>query len=200
MPRSLPGPVIGASKTRTSPDVGCSKPATMRSSVDLPQPEAPIRQTNSPLPTISSTLCSASMRSLSMTNVLLTSRTWRNGRRSAMVLRAPAQDVIVQRHDQPVAQEPGDADDDHAGDHEVGARQGPAIHDHRAETRGYAGHFANHDQDPGEAVAQAQPGEDARQRGGQDDLAEQAGDVAAQHVGRLEQARIPQTQPEDGLG
>src|SRR5258708_18767121 len=170
----------------------------MRRSVDLPQPEAPIRQTNSPLPTISSTLCSASMRSLSMTNVLLTSRTWMNGRRSTMMLRAPAQDVIVQRHDQPVAQEPGDADDDHAGDHEVGARQRPAIHDHRAETRGYAGHLADHDQDPGEAVAQAQPGEDARQRGGQDDLAEQAGSGARQHDGSLENARIQPADAEDG--
>ncbi len=31
------------------PVEGCSKPAMMRSRVDLPQPEAPIRQTNSPL-------------------------------------------------------------------------------------------------------------------------------------------------------
>src|SRR5258708_4347137 len=188
MPRSLPGPVIGASKTRTSPEVGCSKPATMRSSVDLPQLEAPIRQTNSPLPTISSTLCSASMRSSSITNVLLTSRTWRNGRRSTMVLRAPAQAVIVNRHDQSVAQEPGDADDDHAPDPEDTARQRPAVHDHRPEAGGHAGHLADHHQDPGEAVAQAQPGEDARQRGGQDDLAEQAGAGPSETGGGLRQS------------
>src|SRR5579863_818316 len=34
--------------TDTSPDVGCSRAATRLSSVDLPQPEAPIRQVNSP--------------------------------------------------------------------------------------------------------------------------------------------------------
>src|ERR1700677_1216647 len=34
--------------TDTSPEVGWSRPATRLSSVDLPQPEAPIRQVNSP--------------------------------------------------------------------------------------------------------------------------------------------------------
>ena len=48
MPRSLPGPVMGLPSTETSPVVGSSKPATIRSNVDLPQPEAPIRQTNCP--------------------------------------------------------------------------------------------------------------------------------------------------------
>ena len=32
----------------TSPEVGCSSPATRESRVDLPQPDAPIRQVNSP--------------------------------------------------------------------------------------------------------------------------------------------------------
>src|ERR1700722_16355444 len=43
----------------TSPDVGCSSPATRDSSVDLPQPEAPMRQVNSPGGTSSDTLWSA---------------------------------------------------------------------------------------------------------------------------------------------
>src|ERR1700757_3619586 len=116
MPRSLPGPVIAASYTRTSPDVGASKPAMIRRRVDLPHPEAPIRQTNSPLPTMRSTLCNASTRSWPIVKVLLTSRTWRKVRRSSMVLRAPAQDAIVDRNDDAVAQEAGDADHDHAGD------------------------------------------------------------------------------------
>src|SRR5258706_7419194 len=133
----------------------------MRSNVDLPQPEAPIRQTNSPLLTIRSMWCSASTRSWPMTKVLLTSRTCRNGRRSATVLRAPAQDVVVQRDDQAVAEESGDADDDHAGNDEIGARQRAPVHDHRAQAGRHAGHLADHDQDPGEAVAESQAGEDA---------------------------------------
>ena len=49
MPRLGSGPVIGLPHISASPDVGCSKPAMMRSKVDFPQPEAPIRQMNSPL-------------------------------------------------------------------------------------------------------------------------------------------------------
>ena len=48
-PRSGPGPVISLSSTSTPPSVGGSRPATIDSTVDLPQPEWPIRQTNSPL-------------------------------------------------------------------------------------------------------------------------------------------------------
>jgi len=49
MPRSGPGPVIGVPYMVAVPLLAVSKPAMMRSSVDLPQPEAPIRQMNSPL-------------------------------------------------------------------------------------------------------------------------------------------------------
>ncbi len=49
MPRVGSGPAIGRPHIRASPEEGWSKPAMMRSRVDLPQPEAPIRQMNSPL-------------------------------------------------------------------------------------------------------------------------------------------------------
>src|SRR5258706_7183520 len=100
----------------------------IRSSVDLPQPEAPIRQTNSRLSIIGSTWCRASMRSEPLgfrtVNVLPTSRTCRNGRRSGTVLRAPGEDAVVEGDDQSIAEEAGDADHDHAGDDQVGPRQG----------------------------------------------------------------------------
>ena len=41
MPRSAPGRVTGAPSSSTRPAVGVSSPATMRSSVDLPQPDGP---------------------------------------------------------------------------------------------------------------------------------------------------------------
>src|SRR6266446_8125716 len=47
-PRSGPGPVTSRSASRTWPPVGLRSPATMLSSVDLPQPECPISETNSP--------------------------------------------------------------------------------------------------------------------------------------------------------
>src|ERR1041384_4631717 len=62
MPRSGAGPSIGRSHIKALPRVAGSKPATMRSKVDLPQPEAPIRQTNSPLLTRRLASRSASMR------------------------------------------------------------------------------------------------------------------------------------------
>src|SRR3954467_10533575 len=114
MPRSLPGPVMGAPRTRTSPEVGVSKPAMMRSSVDLPQPEAPIRQTNSPLSIFRLALRKASTGSLFTVKTFETSAMSRKV--LATVLRAPAQDVVVESDDQPVAEEAGGADDDHAGD------------------------------------------------------------------------------------
>src|SRR5437763_16208633 len=47
MPRSAPGAVTAAPSSVTRPVVGRSRPATMRSSVDLPQPEGPSRQMKS---------------------------------------------------------------------------------------------------------------------------------------------------------
>ena len=48
MPQRGSMPVIGLPRNVTSPLVGCVKPANMLSMVDLPHPEAPSRQTNSP--------------------------------------------------------------------------------------------------------------------------------------------------------
>src|SRR6266545_17194 len=47
-PRSGPGPVTSRSASRICPPVGSTSPATILSSVDLPQPECPISETNSP--------------------------------------------------------------------------------------------------------------------------------------------------------
>ena len=46
--RSSEGPVISAPSTITPPSLGASSPARMFSTVVLPQPECPTRQTNSP--------------------------------------------------------------------------------------------------------------------------------------------------------
>src|SRR6266481_1791794 len=150
MPRSLPGPAIGLPLTSTSPVVGSSKPAMMRSSVDFPQPEAPIRQTNSPSAIVRSTRASASMSSSPAVKRLvaprIASRVWRT--MSAMMLRAPAQQPVGERDDDPVGEKAERADDDHAGDHQIGARERAPVHDHRAEPGRHAGHLADHDQDP----------------------------------------------------
>src|SRR5215510_3716018 len=132
MPRSLPGPVTGLPCTVTSPLVGSSKPATMRSKVDLPQPDAPIRQTNSPRAMVRSTRASASISPSPTAKRLVTPRIASSGWRTAsgMVLRAPAQQAVRDHHDDAVGDEAAHADDDHAGHHQVGARERAAVHDH----------------------------------------------------------------------
>src|SRR6267142_1666595 len=44
MPRSADGFVTSKPSTTTRPRLGCTKPATMLSSVDFPQPDGPSRQ------------------------------------------------------------------------------------------------------------------------------------------------------------
>ena len=74
-PRSAPGPVIGSAPTRSSPDVGRSRPAISRRSVDLPQPLGPISDTISPAAIDSERRSSASTVAPSAArNALLTSR------------------------------------------------------------------------------------------------------------------------------
>src|SRR5258708_3927929 len=57
--RPGPGGRGGPPSILRLPAVGCSKPATMLSRVDLPQPEGPSSATNSPSPTARSTPVSA---------------------------------------------------------------------------------------------------------------------------------------------
>src|SRR6266851_115340 len=103
MPRSLPGPVMALPWTRASPVVGSSKPAIMRSSVDFPQPEAPIRQTNSPCGIVRSIGASASTSSSSTAKRLVTPRMVRmlGDGSSLKVLRTPAQEAITDRDEDP---------------------------------------------------------------------------------------------------
>src|SRR3974390_2198717 len=153
MPRSLPGPLMRLPSTRTSPVVGSSKPAMMRSMVDLPQPEAPIRQTSSPCAMAASMRPSASTSPSPTANRLLTPRMAMCARfASGMVLRAPLQQPVADRHNDAVGHEAADADHDHAGDHEVGARERAPVHDHGAEAGRNAGHLAHDNENPGKAV------------------------------------------------
>ena len=57
------------------PDVGCSNPASMRSSVVLPQPEPPSSENSSPFAMSSETLSTA----LKVPNVLVTPSILTNG-------------------------------------------------------------------------------------------------------------------------
>ena len=58
------GPSISLPATAIWPEVGSSSPAIISSKVDLPQPERPSRQTNSPAPQVKSMPRSASTASV----------------------------------------------------------------------------------------------------------------------------------------
>src|SRR5262249_5234694 len=70
--RSRPGAVIGLPSAWTVPLSGFSRPAMMLSNVDLPQPLAPTRQTNSPSATLRLTLSSARTYTAALLNHLET--------------------------------------------------------------------------------------------------------------------------------
>src|SRR5580693_5665811 len=161
MPREGSGSAIGLPHIRASPDESCSKPAMMRKRVDLPQPDAPIRQTNSPLriERLASDkawiVWSCSWKTF---ETRLISTMGRAG--SAMMVGAPAQQPVADQHDDPVGEIARDADHDHAADHQLGARQRSAVHDDGAQALRHAGHLADHDDEPGEAQPQPQASED----------------------------------------
>src|SRR3569832_1857957 len=104
---------------------------------------------------------SASISSSPTANHLVTPLIETSGSRLglSMMLRTPAQQPIAQANDQSVRHETANADHDHARDDEIGARQRPAVHDHRAEAGRNASHFTHHDQGPGGAGRGAQAGE-----------------------------------------
>src|SRR6202142_3943964 len=157
----------------------------MRSSVDFPQPDAPIMQTNSPLGIVRSTGASASTSSSPTAKRLVTPWMPRMSGCTALltVLRAPAQQAIGDRDDDPVGNESACADDDHAGDHEIGARKRAAVHHLRAEPGGNAGHLADHDQYPGKSMRDPQSAENRRQGSGKHDLAEHSRSGTSEHRG-----------------
>src|SRR4029453_7157333 len=122
MPREGAGPSIGFSHISAWPADGCSKPAMIRSNVDLPQPEAPIRQTNSPLAMVSEASDSAWIVCSCSWNCLKTRVIWMIGigASAIVVARAPAQQAIADADDDAVGDVTRQPDHDHAADHEVG--------------------------------------------------------------------------------
>src|SRR5437879_5922182 len=72
MLRSRPGHQTSSPSITTLPESACSSPATILSSVDLPQPDAPTRLRNSPLATCSVILSRASTSPLRESNLFVT--------------------------------------------------------------------------------------------------------------------------------
>src|SRR5215831_4136953 len=134
MPRLGAGPLIGIPHIRASPRVACSKPATIRSSVDFPHPDAPMRQTNSPLATLRLASRNASIRSPPNSNCLVTPLSSRIGVVASDMGRAPTQEPLSKQNYQAVGDEAGNSDHNHPGNDDLGARQLSRLHDDGAKT------------------------------------------------------------------
>src|SRR5271169_755767 len=114
MPRLGPGPAIGTPHIRLSPDVAVSKPAASRNSVDLPQPDAPIRQMNSPFLTRSVAPRSASIARPFCAKILPTFFISRMGIVASAMRRTPGQQPASDQGHELVGQKTKYADHDHA--------------------------------------------------------------------------------------
>src|SRR3954464_2612637 len=119
MPRLGSGPSIGFSGISASPAAGSPKTAMMRSRVDLPQPDAPIRQTNSPLAMVRLASASAWIVWSCSLKTLETPLIWIMGI-SAMIAGTPAQQPVADCDHDPVGEIARDTDHDHAADHQLG--------------------------------------------------------------------------------
>src|SRR3990172_4007011 len=125
MPRSGPGLATARPSTSTRPVVGTSRPATMRSSVDLPHPDGPRMEIKSLSATARSTGSSARVggRRRSPENTLETVSTT-----SFDMLERPGVEALVRPLEDEVRGEPDHPDAEDAEDHLAGIEQPLAVH------------------------------------------------------------------------
>src|SRR3989442_10291192 len=128
MPRSAPGVLTGAPSSTTRPEVGASSPATIRNSVDLPQPDGPRIEMKSLSVTVSVVGSSATVGAWPRPpgKVRLTAEIT-----SLLISReAPGKQSLVRPLEGEVGYEPDHADHDDAEDDLAGIEQRLAVGDH----------------------------------------------------------------------
>src|SRR3990167_6689051 len=135
----MPGPVTGRLSTSSSPAVCTSSPPMVRSSVLLPQPEAPTNVTNSLAPMLRSTLSSAWVGAPS--NCLVRPRMEILGGVVMVMFIAsafqiePREGAAVRPAEQLVRHQPDEADDDDPGEDGVGLQEALRTQDRVAQAR-----------------------------------------------------------------
>src|SRR5262252_10365640 len=139
MPRSAPGPVTGAPSRRTRPVVGRSSPATMRRSVDLPQPDGPRRHRKSLSATRSEVGSMARVGGPPCTpgKVRLSPSMASVGTRDGSG-EAPGKQPVIQRLEEIIGDQPNHADDHDAEDDLPRVEKGLAVRDHVPDPTGGA--------------------------------------------------------------
>src|SRR4026209_2176537 len=156
MPGAAPGPTTGSPSSNTRPVVGRSSPATMRSSVDLPQPEGPRMQMNSASETRREAGSIARVAGPPPTpgKVRLTSSIARVGTRLSG--EAPGEQALVHDLEEIVGHEADHADHHDPEDDLAGVEQRLAVGDHVADAARRADQLGDDDVGPGPAEDEAQ--------------------------------------------
>src|SRR5580765_1547193 len=131
MPRSAPGPATGSPSRRTRPVVGLSMKATMRSRVDLPQPDGPRRHRKSRSATRSEVGSMARVGAPPLTpgKVRLSSSMASVGTREGSG-EAPGEQPVVQRLERVVGGETDHPDHHDAEDDLARVEESLAVRDH----------------------------------------------------------------------
>src|SRR5580704_13104573 len=158
-PRSVPGSRTARPSSNTSPEDACSRPATMRKNVVLPQPLGPTTEMNSPRSTVRLMLRKASRSPNDFDN------------RAMASLDVMSRLILGPRH-QPLFQpaEPRGHDDagnrqhDDAGEQLRHVEGVGRLADQAAKASARAEQLRHHDADQAAADAEFQPGEDERHR------------------------------------
>src|SRR5882757_6602959 len=198
-PRSGDAPLTCAPSTRTRPAVGCTKPAIIPSSVDLPQPDGPSRHVKlfsassrftwlSAVISFSKVIETPSIRILVRAAAATVSETWFIA--SAPRRLAPAQEPRLEEAQQPVEGEADQSDHRRPEQHLRDEKEGPGIVDQVAKSCVGGDELRRHDDEKRQTETQPQPGDDRRRGGGQHDIAEQVAPVRAETLGSAQQQRV----------
>src|SRR5581483_4978589 len=199
MPRSGDGPVTGWPSTSSRPRVGRSKPATMYSSVDLPQPDGPRMVMNSLRRTLRVKSTSASVSPLPSSDRNALVRLSQRIMSSAVVSGAAPAAAYSSDIGRPPRDAPGeelqdlvgdvaeDADAEHRRHDDVDATEVVSVPQGEPEARLHCHHLRDDDQHPGQRQADPQAAHDRRQRGREDDLPEHRVLRRAEHLRRADE-------------
>src|SRR5262245_28628028 len=162
--RSRLGPSISRLSTITVPSLGRSSPASTFRIVVLPQPEWPIRQTNSPrsMPSHRFSNTAVSPKRRARPSTLISGRCSMALFRIGHELGEPRQALVEQQADQADQQDRR---------HDVGDREVVPLVPHEvADARAAHQHLGRHDHQPGDADRDAHAGHDGGRGRRQDDL------------------------------
>src|SRR5215470_14956302 len=181
MPRSAPGPRTGVPSDSTRPVVGWSRPATMRSRVDLPQPEGPSSTRKSWSSIVSEVGSSARVGGRRPTpgKVRLTPSISRPATTPGSA-ETPGEQPAVELLEGVVGGEADQTDDHDAEDDLARVEQGLAVGDHVADAAGGADQLGHDDVRPRPAEHQAERLGDVGGARGQEHAAHDAAGARAQ--------------------